>query len=79
MLSLMNSGCSELQLCFHRRHTCCQHLKFVLQLLECFLHLFSHDAQARAPLPLRVFITLCVRVIVRLRRRERAYLGVQAG
>ena len=61
---------------------CCQHLKLVLLLLECLLHLFSsrhHDAQARAPQPLRVFVTLCVRAIVRLRSRERTYLSVEAG
>ena len=28
---------------------------------------------------LKEFVTLCVRAIVRLRCRERAYLGVQAG
>ena len=28
---------------------------------------------------MRVFVTLCVRAIVRLRSRERAYLSVQAG
>ena len=37
----MSSGCLELQLCFHRRHTCCQHLKLVLLLLECLLHVFT--------------------------------------
>ena len=46
------------------------------------MHLFSsrhHDAQALARLPLRVFVTLCVRATVRLRSRERAFLSVQAG
>ena len=28
---------------------------------------------------LRVFMTLCVRAVVRLRSEENAYLGVQAG